>query len=85
MFSASHYVDVGKMLAKCIVLLITLYMMVHDSLTPLLQLQTLYLRQAIIAGFEILHHVISYFVAIIVIFAFIDVPLSKFMFTKKCA
>ena len=83
MFSASHYVDVGKMLAKCGVLLITLYMMVHDSLTPLLQLQTMYLRQAIMAGFDILHHVLSYFVAIIVLFAFIDVPLSKFMFTKK--
>ena len=85
MFYSRHYVDVGKILAKCGLLLVPLYLMLNVSLTPLLQLQNMYLRQAIIAGFDILHHGLSYFVAIIVIFAFIDVPLSKFMFTKRCA
>lgn len=81
--SASHFAEVGKMIAKCGVILAILYFMVNDSLNSLLHLQRLYLRQAISNGFDILHHVLSYFVAIIVLFALIDVPLSKFLFTKK--
>jgi flagellar biosynthetic protein FlhB len=83
MVSGSHYVEVGKMMLKCGVILAVLYTMVNDSLAGLLYLQQLYLRQAISSGFDIFHHVISYFVAVIVIFALLDVPLSKFMFTKK--
>ncbi|WPU21899.1 flagellar biosynthesis protein FlhB [Cedecea neteri] len=83
MVSGSHYVEVGKMLLKCGVILAVLYTMVHESLSGLLYLQQLYLPQAISRGFDIFHHVISYFVAVIVIFALLDVPLSKFMFTKK--
>lgn len=82
-FSSSHYVDVGKMLLKCGIILAVLYVMVHDSLNNLLYLQQLYLLQAITAGFGVFHHVISYFIAVIVVFALLDVPLSKFMFTKK--
>lgn len=83
MFSASHYTEVGKMLLKCGIILTVLYMMVHDSMLALLHLQQLYLRQAIGQGFAIFRHVFSYFIAVIVIFALLDVPLSKFMFTKK--
>lgn len=83
MFSSSHYVDVAKMLAKCGVILAVLYVMVHDSLDGLLYLQQLYLLQAVTSGFAIFHHVISYFIAVVVMFALLDVPLSKFMFTKK--
>lgn len=82
-FSSSHYVDVGKMLLKCGIILTVLYVMVHDSLAGLLYLQKLYLLPAIFAGFGIFHQVISYFIAVIVAFALLDVPLSKFMFTKK--
>ena len=83
MFSASHYTEVGKMLLKCGIILTVLYMMVHDSMHTLLHLQQLYLRQAIEQGFSIFRHVFTYFIAVIVIFALLDVPLSKFMFTKK--
>ena len=83
MFSASHYTEVGKMLLKCGIILTVLYMMVHDSMHALLHLQQLYLRLAIGQGFAIFRHVFSYFIAVIVIFALLDVPLSKFMFTKK--
>lgn len=83
MVSGNHYVEVGKMLVKCAVILAVLYAMVNDSLDSLLYLQQLYLGQAINSGFDIFRHVISYFVAVIVIFALLDVPLSKFMFTKK--
>lgn len=83
MFSASHYTEVGKMMLKCATILAVIYTMVHDQMDNLLHLQRLYLYQAIGHGFAIFHHVISYFVAVIVIFALLDVPLSKFMFTKK--
>lgn len=83
MFSASHYTEVGKMLLKCAAILAVLYTMVHSQMGDLLHLQRLYLNQAITHGFSIFHHVVIYFVAVIVIFALLDVPLSKFMFTKK--
>ncbi len=83
MFSASHYTEVGKMLLKCATILAVLYTMIHDQMDSLLHLQRLYLYQAIGHGFSLFHHVVSYFVAVIVIFALLDVPLSKFMFTKK--
>lgn len=83
MFSASHYTEVGKMMLKCATILAVIYTMVHDQMDNLLHLQRLYLYQAINHGFGIFHHVVSYFIAVIVIFALLDVPLSKFMFTKK--
>ncbi len=83
MFSASHYTEVGKMMLKCATILAVVYTMVHDQMDSLLHLQRLYLYQAIGQGFGIFHHVVSYFIAVIVIFALLDVPLSKFMFTKK--
>ncbi|MCK7430090.1 flagellar biosynthesis protein FlhB [Enterobacter chengduensis] len=83
LFSSSHYVDVGKMMLKCGIILAVLYSMVHSSLNPLLHLQRLNLNQAIHHGFGILHHVLVYFITVIVIFALLDVPLAKFMFTKK--
>lgn len=83
MFSSSHYVEVGKMMLKCGIILAVLYSMVHSSLNPLLHLQRLNLNQAIHQGFGILHHVLIYFIAVIIIFALLDVPLTKFMFTKK--
>ncbi|MFP2238823.1 flagellar biosynthesis protein FlhB [Pseudescherichia vulneris] len=81
--SSSHYVEVGKMMLKCSIILAVLYNMVHSSLNPLLHLQRLNLNQAIYEGFGILHHVLVYFISVIVIFALLDVPLTKFMFTKK--
>lgn len=83
MFSASNYMEVGKMLLKCGIILTVLYMMVCDSIPALLQLQHIPLRQAIGLGCAIFRHVFSYFLAIIVIFALLDVPLSGFMFNKK--
>ncbi|RAY67244.1 flagellar type III secretion system protein FlhB [Enterobacter hormaechei] len=83
LFSASHYTEVGKMLLKCSAILAVLYMMVGDNMAALLNLQRLYLNEAILRGFAIFHHVVSYFIAVIVFFSLLDVPLSKFMFTKK--
>lgn len=60
--------------------------MVHDEMgQPVAPATTVSEPKVISHGFSIFKHVISYFVAVIVIFALLDVPLSKFMFTKKCA
>lgn len=82
-FAASHFVDVGKMLLKCGIILWVLWAMISASMHDLLHLQRQNLVEAIQQGFVIFRHVVGYFVAVIVIFALLDVPLSKFMFSKK--
>ncbi len=82
-FSASNGTEVLKMLGKCSIVLYTLYLMVNNSLADLLRLQALPLQEAITEGFILYHGILVYFIAIIVIFAAIDIPLSKYLFTKK--
>ncbi|AJJ03683.1 flagellar biosynthetic protein FlhB [Yersinia pseudotuberculosis IP 32953] len=82
-FSASNGTEVLKMLAKCSIVLYTLYLVVHSSLDDLLHLQTLPLEEAITQGFAQYHHILLYFIAIVVVFAAIDIPLSHHLFTKK--
>ncbi|MDA5489311.1 flagellar type III secretion system protein FlhB [Yersinia kristensenii] len=81
--SASNGTEVLKMLGKCSIVLYTLYLMVNSSLVDLLRLQALPLQEAIAEGFILYHGILVYFIAIIVIFAAIDIPLSKYLFTKK--
>lgn len=82
-FSASNGTEVLKMLGKCGIVLYTLYFMVNNSLADLLRLQALPLHEAITEGFMLYHGILVYFIAIIVIFAAIDIPLSNYLFTKK--
>lgn len=82
-FSASNGTEVLKMLGKCSIVLYTLYLMVKNSLPDLLRLQALPLQEAITEGFTLYHGILVYFIAIIVIFAAIDIPLSNYLFTKK--
>ncbi|AHK18591.1 flagellar biosynthesis protein FlhB [Yersinia similis] len=82
-FSASNGTEVLKMLAKCSIVLYTLYLVVNSSLDDLLHLQTLPLEEAITQGFDHYHHILLYFIAIVVVFAIIDIPLSHHLFTKK--
>lgn len=83
MFSASHYVEVLKMLLKCGVLMAVLWSLIQDNLSALLALQRLWLVQGIHEGLGIILHAFWWLLGIILIFAFIDVPLSLFMFMKK--
>lgn len=83
LFDSNHFIDLGKMLLKCGIILAVLYSAVHSSMDKLLFLQRLFLGQAVHQGFSLFHGVLSSFITVIVIFALIDVPLSKFMFTKK--
>lgn len=82
-FSASNGTEVLKMLGKCSIVLYTLFLMVNNSLADLLRLQALPLQEAITEGFILYHGILVYFIAIIVIFAAIDIPLSNYLFTKK--
>ncbi|CNL21092.1 flagellar type III secretion system protein FlhB [Yersinia aleksiciae] len=82
-FSASNGTEVLKMLAKCSIILFTLYIMVINSLADLLRLQALPLQEAITDGFSLYHGILVYFITIIAIFAVIDIPLSTYLFTKK--
>lgn len=71
------------MLAKCSIVLYTLYLVVRNSLADLLRLQAFPLQEAITEGFSLYHGILVYFITIIVIFAAIDIPLSTYLFTKK--
>lgn len=82
-FSVSHLTDVLKMLAKCAILLYLLSLIIHSSLGNIMQLQGLYLTDSILHGFSLYHGIMIYFIGAIALFAVIDVPLSKFLFTKK--
>ncbi|MEQ9721883.1 flagellar biosynthesis protein FlhB [Yersinia alsatica] len=82
-FSASNGTEVLKMLAKCSIVLYTLYLVVRNSLADLLRLQAFPLQEAITEGFSLYHGILVYFITIIVIFAAIDIPLSTYLFTKK--
>lgn len=82
-FSANNGTEVLKMLAKCSIVLYTLYLVVRNSLADLLRLQAFPLQEAITEGFSLYHGILVYFITIIVIFAAIDIPLSMHLFTKK--
>ncbi|SFC02500.1 flagellar biosynthesis protein FlhB [Pragia fontium] len=83
LFSASHLTDVIKMLLKCGILIYLLYVMVQSSIGDMMQLQGLFLNDAIKKGFQEYYSIMIYFVITIALFAFIDIPLSKHLFTKK--
>ncbi|MRS19742.1 flagellar type III secretion system protein FlhB [Enterobacteriaceae bacterium RIT692] len=83
MFSMQHYVDVLKMIAKCLIILALLWSVIKGNLVAMLDLQGLVLREAIEQGLSLFASMMRLFVITIVLFAIIDVPLSKFFFTKK--
>ncbi|MFS2221059.1 flagellar biosynthesis protein FlhB [Pantoea sp. B65] len=83
LFSGQHLVDVLKMIAKCCILLGLLYLMINSNLPELIGLQTLFLQESIFHGLALWYSIISLFVVTIALFAFIDIPLSKHLFTKK--
>lgn len=83
MFSTQHYVDVLKMIAKCLIILALLWSVIKSNLVAMLDLQGLVLREAIEQGLTLFASMMRLFVITIVLFAIIDVPLSKFFFTKK--
>jgi len=83
LFSAQHYTDVGKMIAKCLVVLALLWHCVQDNLGAMMTLQGLFLHAAISQGLALFADIMRLFVLTLVLFAVIDLPLARFLFTKK--
>jgi flagellar biosynthetic protein FlhB len=83
MFSMQHYVEVLKMIAKCLLMLALLWSTITGNLTAMMDLQGLFLRDAINQGLHLFESMMRLFILTIVLFAVIDVPLTKFVFTKK--
>lgn len=83
LFSASHLVDVLKMLVKCSVVMAVLWWLIQAQLPTLLALQRQWLTQGVGEGLRVLCRAFWWLLGVIVLFAFIDVPLSVFMFMKK--
>lgn len=81
--SASHLTDTLKMILKCTILIYLLYVMISSSIGDMMHLQGLFLNDAIKKGFQEYYGIMIYFVVTIGLFAVIDIPLSKFLFTKK--
>lgn len=83
MFSMQHYTDVLKMIAKCLLILALLWTTITGNLREMMSLQGLFLRDAIEHGLSLYESMMRLFTFTIVLFAVIDVPLTKFFFTKK--
>ncbi|WP_455844562.1 flagellar biosynthesis protein FlhB [Pantoea agglomerans] len=83
MFSMQHYVDVLKMIAKCLLILALLWSTIKGNLTEMMGLQGLFLRDSIHQGLQLFESMMRLFIITIVLFAVIDLPLTKFFFTKK--
>lgn len=78
-----HLTDVLKMILKCAILLALLWSSIQSELPDMIALQSHYLPEAIYTGLAQYAGIIKTFIITIALFAFIDVPLSKFLFTKK--
>ncbi|MTD26979.1 flagellar biosynthesis protein FlhB [Erwinia sorbitola] len=83
MVGKQHLTDVLKMIVKCAVVLGLLWSTIQDELPVFMTLQSHFLHEAISEGFTHYAGVIKVFVITIALFAFIDVPLSKYLFIKK--
>ncbi|MDZ7277318.1 flagellar type III secretion system protein FlhB [Pantoea eucrina] len=83
LFSAQHYTDVVKMIAKCLVMLVLLWHCIQANLSAIMALQGLFLREAISLGLTLFADIMRLFVLALVLFALIDLPLSGFLFRKK--
>ncbi|MGV3346743.1 flagellar biosynthesis protein FlhB [Enterobacteriaceae bacterium LUAb1] len=83
LFSGQHYMEVMKMIIKCSLLLGMLWWVIDTDLPHLMALQSLFLPQAVTHGLENYYRTIRLFIGAIVLFALIDIPLTRFFFTKK--
>lgn len=81
--SKQHIADVIKMILKCTLLLLLLWFTINHKLPELLALQSGFLGEAISTGLQQYMNIMKIFIIAISLFAFIDLPLSKFLFIKK--
>lgn len=83
LFSQQHYFEVLKTILKGGLLLSLLAFTLFHKLPALVDLENHLLTRAIVSGLQQYADIMQLFIIIIVLFAFIDVPLSHFMFIRK--
>lgn len=83
LFSQQHFFEMLKTILKGTVLLSLLAFTLFQKLPALLDLENYYLTGAIVSGLQQYAGIIQQFIIIILLFAFVDVPLSHFKFIKK--
>ncbi|SFN35646.1 flagellar biosynthetic protein FlhB [Izhakiella capsodis] len=83
LFTAQQLAEVGKMLIKCTVLLFLLWLTINNNMSEILRLQHAPLPTAIYQCLDIMTSILRIFIFAILLFALLDVPLSRFLFLKK--
>lgn len=78
-----HLTDVLKMILKCAILLALLWSAIQDALPEMMSLQNHFLPEAIYKGLAHYAGIMKVFIVTLALFAFIDIPLSRFLFSKK--
>lgn len=82
LFSSEQLVDVGKMIVKSLLVLLLLAVSIRHHFAAFLALQTRYFVPAVSEGLALYQDVMLNVVMLFILFALLDVPLAKHMFTK---
>ncbi|MCR4456420.1 MULTISPECIES: flagellar biosynthesis protein FlhB [Enterobacteriaceae] len=82
LFSSEQVIEVGKMMIKSGLVLLLLTVSLHRYFPALLDLQARYFTPAVHEGLSLYQDVMLNVVMLFILFAILDVPLAKYMFTK---
>ena len=82
LFSSEQMIDVGKMIAKSLLVLLLLAVSLRRHFAAFLDLQSHYFAPAVSEGLSLYQEVMLNVVMLFILFALLDVPLAKYMFTK---
>lgn len=82
LFSSEQVIDVGKMMLKSLLVLLLLAISIRHHFTAFLDLQSRYFAPAVREGLALYQDVMLNVVMLFILFALLDVPLAKHMFTK---
>ncbi len=82
LFSSEQVIDVGKMILKSLLVLLLLAISLQHHFAAFLDLQTRYFAPAVNEGLALYQEVMLNVVMLFILFALLDVPLAKYMFSK---
>ncbi len=82
LFSSEQLIDVGKMMIKSLLVLLLLAISLRYHVSAFLDLQSRYFAPAVSEGLALYQDVMLNVVMLFILFALLDVPLSKYMFSK---
>lgn len=82
LFSGEQVIDVGKMMIKSLLVLLLLAISLRHHFSAFIDLQSRYFSPAVSEGLALYQEVMLNVVMLFILFALLDVPLAKYMFTK---